>query len=144
YPFSISTSWVAERCEIVAMIQDPTVVNVTKRIHQGAKIKLTELSYVGVDEENTALPLPYDMNLKVLPNPCLNHTSFSFSLPTGTEYKISIFDALGRKIKTLSGTASGKSESVTWNFNNTINAGVYFYYLQSPISNSTGKFIVKK
>lgn len=144
YPFTIASNWVAERCEIVAMIQDPTVVNITKRIHQGAKIKLTELSYVGVDETHNFSPMYYDPEVKVFPNPCINLTSFSFALPMGTEYKLSIFDAQGRKIKAFNGTASGKSEQVVWKFNNTINAGVYFYCLQSSSGNSRGKFIVKK
>ncbi|MEO0091657.1 MAG: Omp28-related outer membrane protein [candidate division WOR-3 bacterium] len=144
YPFSISQNWVAERCEIVTMIQDPTVINITKRIHQGAKIKLTELAYVGIDEAPKTPTVIYDANVKVIPNPCVNRTSFSFSLPFGTEYLISIFDAQGRNIRTLSGIASGKSECVNWNFNNIINAGVYFYLLQSSKGNSAGKFIVKK
>jgi hypothetical protein len=141
YPFNISSAWVDTKCEIVAMIQDPVAVGITKEIWQGAKIRLYDLNLSGIEENNETPRVSYKVN--VAPNPCVNQARFAFTLPNNTEYRISIFDISGREIKTLNGIASGKNEFVTCNLVNEVNSGVYFYRFESNTANTSGKIIVK-
>jgi hypothetical protein len=141
YPFTIGSSWVDTRCEIVAMIQNPIVNGLNKDIWQGAKIKLYNLT-LDVDEEpNGMAKNSYKIN--VSPNPCVNEARFNFTLPSGTQYRIGVFDISGREVKSLNGVATGRNELVNCDLKNTVNSGVYFYKFESNIANTSGKIIVK-
>jgi hypothetical protein len=137
YPFTISSSWYIRNIEIVAFIQNQTLISNTKEILQGGKINL--LALPGVEESHNDIPIA--QVVKVSPNPSVNGTNFAFSLPIGTHYTISIFDAAGRNMKTLSGNASGKNDFVQWTAN--ARAGIYFYRFESNVTNTSGKIIVK-
>ncbi|MEO0077249.1 MAG: Omp28-related outer membrane protein [candidate division WOR-3 bacterium] len=138
FPFTISSSWVDYRCEIVAMIQDPVVVNVTKRIWQGAKIKLMDLNIIGIEEQTNNIFS--SKSITVRPNPCVAKTQFSINLPIGENYRIKIFDIGGKLVKTLDGITTKDNEHVLCDF---MNAGVYFYAFESKHLSKTGKIIVK-
>ena len=81
------------------------------------------------------------------PNPCSYETNFGFQLPAGMPYSIKIYDVLGRITRTLTGTASGTAESVRWDLldegSQRVQAGVYLYYFESTIVNSSGKIVVR-
>ncbi|MCX8014837.1 MAG: Omp28-related outer membrane protein, partial [candidate division WOR-3 bacterium] len=139
YPFTIASNWVPHRCEIVAMIQDPVVVNITKRVWQGAKIKLMDLNISGIEEENSNY-LPAIKSISVNPNPCAGKTVFAINLPSGETYQIKIFDVTGKLIKTISGIMTKGNGRVLCDFMNT---GIYFYSFESKTLNKTGKIIVK-
>ena len=141
YPFTISSSWNDKKCEIVTFIQNPVMTNDSnKPIWQGAKVRVYQLPYNGVEEQNEKIyPLT---KIIVAPNPCVNETRFAFSLPKGTGYKINIFDVSGREVKTLNGIATGKNDRVNLRLND-INSGIYFYRFSSNIVNTAGKIIIK-
>ena len=137
YPFTISSSWNAHNVEIVAFIQNQTLIGNAKEVIQGGKISL--ISLPGVEESHNDIPI--EQAVKVSPNPNINGAKFSFSLPAGTHYTINIFDAAGRSVKTLTGFASGKNDFVQWTANS--RAGIYFYNFESNVTNTSGKIIVK-
>lgn len=137
YPFTIQSNWYIRTCEIVAMIQNPIANGTTKEILQGAKINL--LALPGVEESHNDIRIT--SFVKVVPNPSANGTKFAFSLPSGTQYKISIFDAAGRNIKTLTGIATGRNDLVQWHPE--VRAGIYLYRFESNVTNTSGKIIVK-
>jgi hypothetical protein len=140
YPFTISPSWNGHNIEIVAMIQNPIAVGTTKEILQGAKIELLNLP--GVEESRNDIPIT-PSNLTVLPNPCVNEARFNFTLPSGTQYRIGVFDISGREVKSLNGVATGRNELVNCDLRGAVNSGVYFYKFESNIANTSGKIIVK-
>jgi hypothetical protein len=141
YPFTTSSDWNPRRVAIVTWIQNPNMASdSTKEVYQGARITLMNLNWIGVEEEQSnLLNTPFQVN--VTPNPCVNRTSFAFSLSAGTQYTISIFDAVGRNVKTLTGIATGKNDLVQWHPE--VRAGIYLYRFESNVTNTSGKIIVK-
>lgn len=140
-PFSLASNWVANKCEIVAMIQNPVAINNTKEIWQGAKVLIPELPMTSIEENNPIQKTAY--KISVSPNPCINQACFSFSLPAGSGYTINIFDPLGRTVKNINGVASGNHELVNCNLKNSVGAGVYFYQFESSNGTANGKIIVQ-
>lgn len=86
-------------------------------------------------------------NVSTLPNPFIEEMYFNFQLPGGLAYRITIFDVLGRPVRTLNGISSGDVESVRWDRRSdsgvAIDAGVYLYRFESNTVNSTGKVVVR-
>jgi hypothetical protein len=86
-------------------------------------------------------------NIIVSPNPCTKATYFTFQLPDGMEYRITLFDVLGRHVRTLEGLSYGSQESVMWNRHDdkdiAVDAGIYLYRFESDAFNTTGKVVVR-
>jgi hypothetical protein len=145
YPFTISSSWVDSRCEIIAMLQDPNNVNITKRVTQGAKIRLPDLPLTAVEEPSNVITNYPTHTITVTPNPVVNQMQVSFTSTKGSTYKLSICDISGRTIKTLNGIASGNAEHITINLKQSpmVSSGVYFYRFESGAGNTTGKIVVR-
>lgn len=63
------------------------------------------------------------------------------------EYRITLFDVLGRRVRTLNGVASGNLESIKWDRRDdkggVVDAGVYFYRFESRTIKTSGKIVVK-
>jgi hypothetical protein len=139
-PFSISSSWNVNQCEIVTFFQNNHLTpDSIKEIYQGAMIKVRDLPMSAIEQGQSDLPVNTP-SVTVSPNPCVNKTRFAFSLLGGQEYKINIFDVSGRSIKTLNSIASGEKQLINCEF---VKAGVYFYRFSSDLVNTTGKIIVK-
>lgn len=137
--YAIDAAWNVNQCEIVAIIQDTVLrPDSTKEILQGRVIKVIAL---GIEEENKITSATYKVN--VTPNPCLNETWFTFSLPNGEAYKINIFDITGRTVETIKGIASGAKEIVGCDLRDAVNSGIYFYRFESNVASTSGKIIVK-
>lgn len=136
--FTIQSGWNVNRCKIVTWIQNSS----TKEVYQAGFIKVSELT--GINEGQNAT-----IHKKVvsMPNPCVNGTNFQFNISLGTEWKILIFDVLGREIQRFYGTGNGTHQSLEWNLQdnrgNRVESGVYFYRFISPELNSTGKIVVR-
>ncbi|UCG92790.1 MAG: T9SS type A sorting domain-containing protein [candidate division WOR-3 bacterium] len=142
-PFTIGASWNEEKCKIVAWIQDEILQpDSIKEIWQGCKIDLSEL---GIEEQH-AKDI-YLQKINPAPNPCVNGTNFSFNLPAGVEYRINIFDIIGRHVKTLSGISSGRQEVIAWDLKDDtgtqLGAGVYLFRFESNEVNTAGKIVVR-
>jgi hypothetical protein len=137
-PFTIQTSWQEDMVEIVSWLQ----TDGTRYMWQGAKTALLNIGVREQEDEMVSVQKIYPA-----PNPCVNNTIFSFQLPTGTDYQIEIYDVTGRSIQTMTGKASGTTESVRWNCDNhareKVSAGVYLYRFVSEGANTNGKIIVE-
>ncbi len=142
--FTVQASWNASRCEIVTWIQSNTILpDSTRDIWQGGLIKISNLTQIEEDEQENLVIT----SIKPFPNPCVNHTTFSFKFDTGAHYRITIFDISGRKIRTISGIATGNEQNTQWdlknNSGNRISAGVYFYRFEADQVNDTGKIVIR-
>ncbi|MEO0123954.1 MAG: Omp28-related outer membrane protein [candidate division WOR-3 bacterium] len=136
--FTIQSGWNVNRCNIVTWIQN----NSTREVYQAGFIKVTNLTVVEeFNNENVV------SKISPTPNPCVNGTSFQFNINKGVEWKIVIFDALGREMKRIEGNGTGKTQTVEWNLldnnNNRVKSGVYFYRLISSELNANGKIVVR-
>ncbi len=70
------------------------------------------------------------------PNPFSSSTAISYDLDKQSDVKVSIYDVLGREVKTFNvGYQSAGSHGITWNgrnqFGKLVAPGVYFYRLQA-------------
>jgi hypothetical protein len=142
--FTLQPTWNPDMMEFVTWIQDLNMqpTDSTIEIWQGGILDIDEL---GIDEYgNNEIA---QAHIIPIPNPAVNATRFSFTLPDRTTYRIAFYDVSGRKIKTLTGIASGNEESVEWNLRNEqgtrVSAGVYLYRFESAELNTTGKVVVK-
>jgi hypothetical protein len=72
----------------------------------------------------------------------------SFTLPENTKYRLMLFDVMGRTVKTTTGVSKGGIVSYIWdakdNHGFPIEAGIYFYRLESDNTTLTGKITVCK
>jgi hypothetical protein len=86
-------------------------------------------------------------NVVASPNPFTEATYFTFQTPGSMEYQITLFDVLGRHVRTLKGLSYGSPLSVQWNRmdeNGTpVGAGIYLYKFETAAFNTTGKVVVR-
>jgi hypothetical protein len=141
-PFAINSRWNDNYCKILVWIQNDSMqVDSTKEIWQGAIKKVTEL---GIEE--TCFDL-VDAQFSLNPNPCRDRVEFAVKLPAGTEYRVTIYDILGRQVKGLKGIAAGKNTIVDWdlitNNGKKVGSGVYLYEFIADAKRISGKLIVK-
>ncbi|MFH2035516.1 MAG: S8 family serine peptidase [Candidatus Zixiibacteriota bacterium] len=101
-------------------------------------------------EENDNTFIPKDFALRQnYPNPFNPATVIEFSLPARSEVDISIYNILGRKVKTLlSSNLSAGNHHVQWDGTNedgtTISTGIYFYKITAGSYSDTKKMVLLK
>jgi flagellar hook assembly protein FlgD len=83
------------------------------------------------------------------PNPFNPITSFRFDLPEDGFVNITIYDMMGRIVKTLvNGSQSAGFNSVQWNATNDnnepVSAGLYLYTIQAGEFSQTKKMVLLK
>ncbi|MCE1164118.1 MAG: T9SS type A sorting domain-containing protein [Bacteroidetes bacterium] len=89
------------------------------------------------------VPTGYEISQNY-PNPFNLTTNFSFVLPEYTHVKLSIYDALGRRIAVLvDGYMQANRYAYTWEAAG-LASGLYFYRFETPKYSSTGKMILVK
>jgi len=142
--FTLDAAWDASMIEFVTWIQNPIMQpqDSTKEVWQGATLDVDE---IGIEEYVNHRVVPSQVS--VTPNPCVDGTRFSFTIPAGEDYSITFYDVSGRRIQTLGGTATGKEEAIEWNLRNQrgirVNAGVYLYRFESTHICTSGKIVVR-
>jgi hypothetical protein len=142
--FTLDASWDASMIEFVTWIQDPVMqpADSTKEVWQGATLDVDELGIEEFESHEVSRS-----QISPIPNPCVDGTRFSFAIPAGDRYSIAFYDVSGRKVKTLSGIASGDEETIEWNLKNDrgirVTAGVYLYQFQSTHISTSGKVVVR-
>ncbi len=141
--FTLGPTWNPEKIKFVTFIQDQNMTpDSIIEIWQGQVLDINDL---GIEEYGNNQV--YASQIAPTPNPCVNNTRFTFTLPAGEEYKISLYDVSGRKIQTIDGVASGDDETVNWDLTNEqgarVSAGVYLYRFESTEINATGKVVVR-
>jgi|UniRef100_A0A7V3RH30 hypothetical protein len=142
--FTIQSGWNANKCEIVTWIQSNTMLpDSTKDIWQGGMIKVSQLTYI---QEN-ASQKPVHTEIRPIPNPCVNHAEFSFTLDKGELYRILIFDVSGRCIREIKGYGTGENQLVKWDLKtetgNRVSSGVYLYRFESKGTKASGKIVIR-
>ncbi len=143
-PFNFDPDWLRYRCEIVTWIQnDSMTADSVKEIWQGGILKATALTCIEEEKSEEII----SEKVTVVPNPCVMSTAFMFSLPSGEDYSINIYDVLGRHVRTLHSFATGGGESAQWDLKNNkgspVGAGVYFYRFESKTISKSGKIVVR-
>ena len=83
------------------------------------------------------------------PNPFNPITMIRYDLPEVTNVKISIYDMMGKKVKTLVNTNQNSGyKFVIWNGTNDngemVSVGMYFYYIKTNTFSQTRKMILLK
>jgi len=111
-------------------------------------LSLFGYSYVlGVDESNQ-LPFSYALHQNY-PNPFNPITTLRYDLPENGYVNITIYDMLGREVKTLiNQTQDAGYRSIIWNATNDygkpVSAGVYLYQIQAGDFVQTKKMVLLK
>ena len=110
-------------------------------IWQGGMKKVTEL---GIEETHTE---GATSQFSFSPNPCCDRAEFAINLPAGTEYRVTIYDILGRQVRGLVGISTGKHTIVEWDLNTNngqkAGTGVYLYEFVTDAKRTSGKIVVK-
>jgi len=140
--FTIDAAWNENMCKILAWVQDGVMqTDSTYEIWQGSMVNVTELA-VEEQHEKTA---PQN-KVNVHPNPCTNYLNFTFGLPFGTGYSITLYDISGRSVRQFNGHIQDETEMVVWDRTDfqgiPVNAGIYFYRFQGADVRMTGKIVV--
>jgi hypothetical protein len=141
--FTIQSSWDEDQCVIISAIQDDNYINQRKEIWQGAMKPVMEL--VAVEEHEDDITATHQIT--AAPNPCVEGTAFSFMLPSGQEYSLTIYEISGRAVRTLSGVATGTKDRVQWNLKDDngydVSSGVYIYDFSHGDEHSTGTIVIR-
>lgn len=101
-----------------------------------------------IDPMESQLPSQYSLEQNY-PNPFNPQTTIEYQLPTTTTVKMTVFDASGRRIKTIvSDRLSSGVHHTTWDGTNdqgkSMSAGIYFYRLQTADYSITKKMMLIK
>ena len=113
-----------------------------------------ELDYVRIYEtsilSNQAETVPNDFNVfQNYPNPFNPGTSFRYDLPEDGLVNITIYDMMGRMVKTLvNSSQTAGYKSIRWNATNDknepVSAGLYLYTIQAGEFRQTKKMVLLK
>ena len=89
--------------------------------------------------------LPSIMSLSQnYPNPFNASTTISYTLDTGSQVTVDVFDLLGKKVVTLfDGYQSAGQHSIVWNAGN-VASGTFFYKVQAGEYSETRKMSLLK
>jgi len=101
------------------------------------------LSTIGIQPVSNEVPVKYSLSQNY-PNPFNPVTQFKFSIPEQTDVKLTVYDMLGRTVKTLvSGGLRPGTYEAEWNASE-FSSGVYFYKLETNNYSETKKMILIK
>jgi len=142
-PFTIQPGWNANRCHIIAWLQDTVMLpDSTKNIFQSSAIGIADLA---ISEEGVSRPM--SAAVTVSPNPTAGQIRMAFDVPPMTSYAIKLFDCAGRQVYETNGVGMEGIESVRLDLmchtNERMRPGVYFYQLQSGSTTASGKLVLR-
>jgi len=105
-------------------------------------------SEMGTDNEEGTLPSQYALHQNY-PNPFNPVTTISYDLPENGLVNITIYDMLGRQVKTLKNqTQDAGYRSIVWDATNDygkpVSAGIYLYQIQAGEYMQTKKMVLLK
>ncbi len=104
----------------------------------------------GIDDEDTLMSRPLDFSLSQNhPNPFNSNTNISYSVPMPGQIKLTIYDLLGRRVRTLTDEhQTPGNKSIDWNGTddqgNTVATGIYFYRIEAGEFTETKKMLMLK
>ena len=105
------------------------------------------LEYVS-SQLNNSVPIEFTLHQN-FPNPFNPFTTFHYDIPVNSMVNITIYDMLGRTIKTLiNQPQDAGNKSITWDatddYGKLVSAGIYVYQIQSGTYISTKKMALLK
>jgi len=103
---------------------------------------------VGVDNRNETFPQGFALHHNY-PNPFNPITTLRYDLPEDALVNITIYDMMGRQVKTLvNGSQTAGYKSIQWNATNDkgapVSAGLYLYTIQAGEFRQTRKMVLLK
>ena len=140
--------WDINQIKIIAIIQD----KVTKEIYQATQVNTNTFEFLNVANSGTLngnqIPLSFSLHQNY-PNPFNPLTSIKYDLPNISMVNISVYNMMGRKVKTLvNGIQNPGFKTVQWNakneLNSTVSAGLYIYTIQADGFKETKRMILLK
>ncbi len=140
--------WDPDQIKIIVIIQDKA----TKEIYQSSQINTHTFDFLNVENSGTSglynIPLSFAL-YQNYPNPFNPITSIQYDLPSAGMVDISVYDMIGRKVKTLvNGIQNPGFKTIQWNAKNEMNspvsAGLYFYTIQTDGFKETKRMILLK
>lgn len=142
--FSCSDPLVPKHCQLVVWVQAD---GSDREVLQAAKIKVSEMDIVGVDEVRE-LPRNFALSQNY-PNPFNASTSITYSLDSKSEVELAIYDLTGRKIDQLvNGVQNAGAHEIIWNGTDSggddVASGIYFYRLSANGQNVTKRMVLIK
>ena len=111
-------------------------------------ISFSPSNSVGIDNKSETLPQGFALEQN-FPNPFNPVTTLRYNLPENGHVNITIYDMLGREVKTLiNQTQDAGYRSVIWDATNDydkpVSAGIYLYQIQAGEYISTKKMVLLK
>jgi hypothetical protein len=111
-------------------------------------VDITTLDYTGLSTVSEGVPIEFSLH-ENYPNPFNPKTTISFELLHNDFVNITIYDILGREVKTLiNQTQDAGYRSVIWDATNDygkpVSAGIYLYQIQAGEYISTKKMVLLK
>lgn len=100
-------------------------------------------SFVGIQTVNNSVPSEYSLSQNY-PNPFNPSTKINFSLPVSSRVKITVYDALGRTVRTLIDEFS-EAGSYSLDFEaNELSGGIYFCKMEAGDFTDTRRMVLVK
>lgn len=98
---------------------------------------------VGVEDELQTAPTEYALYTNY-PNPFNPSTNIKFSLPKASNVKLTIYDAIGREVRTLiNNELSAGTHTIQWNATN-LASGIYLYKIEADDYVKVNKMLLLK
>ncbi len=84
------------------------------------------------------------LQVRTVPNPVVNQTSFEFALPASGRAQLDVYDVAGRRIANVLNEQNLEAgpHAVSWTPPSTLPAGAYFYRLTTDSKPVQGRFVV--
>ena len=147
--FGIDNSvWNSNQMKITAIIQNKN----TNEVYQAAQKHINTFEFLEINEsgltDNSIIPLDYNL-FQNHPNPFNPVTSLCYDLPEDGLVNITIYNMMGRIVKTLvNSSQTAGYKSIQWNATNdrneTVSAGLYLYTIQAGKYRQAKKMVLLK
>tara|TARA_B100001123_G_C14852361_1_gene844598 strand:+ start:158 stop:730 length:573 start_codon:yes stop_codon:yes gene_type:complete len=146
-PYSTWNGWNASQRDLFLLDKDGNIIfqqNITSGLPQNLDSLIINLANLSIIDE----PFPIKFNLyNAYPNPFNPITTLRYDLPEDELVTITIYDMMGRKVKTvINGKQTSGHKSVKWNSNNDneipVSAGLYIYTMEAGKFRQTKKIVL--
>ncbi len=130
---------VADSCEVVVFVQD----NESKEILQAAKIQIIDLVETKIEDQSGEPPSVFEV-FPAYPNPFNSSTTIAFSMPQAQFVRLTIYDLLGREVRTLLDEyRQAGIHHISFDASD-LTSGIYFYRLQAGETAESRRMVLLK
>ncbi len=117
------------------------VVSGNVLVSDGKLVSIDAVDYNGSAYKVDVLPTEFTVNQNY-PNPFNPATTMEFSLPSQSDWTVTIFNVAGQTVETINGNGVGL-QTVTWDAGNNA-SGIYFYKVEADNQSVTKKMVLLK